>query len=686
MPLRITPRPMRRISRSVAALGTLLVGHALLAASLPAQARRDTSQRDTSRLEEVRVRAAYVPRVVGSAAAVTLRPDSIPLGITAPTLGEALRRMPFLYVRQNSRGETELSVRGSESRQAAVFLEGVPLTLTWDARTDAGIVPLAGAQRVEYVRGLSSLLAGPNAIGGVVSVRMWDDHDPDRRPERIARTDFQVDQFGGTRTTLTAGDALHHSPTSTVSIRVGGGWRDLPGLALPASVVDTAGDGRLRLNTDARTYDVFAGARYEHAQGRYLSAVYSAMDGQRGVAPELHIRAPRLWRNPEVRRNVLSLSAGTGAIRSPLGVGDVEVSYGVNHGFVKIEAFTNRDYNRVNATELGDDETVTKRLTFDQELGRFAVVRGAFTEADVAYVETINTAAPVRYRQQLSSSAAELDLRPVRTLTLTGGMSADAATTTLAGGRAPLGRKEGTGWRAGVTWLVPMAGIRVHASSSERSRFPALRELYSGALNRFEPNPELRPETARQSEVGATWMRGGFDAQATLFSSRTDDAVVRTTLPNNRFFRVNRDRFTSEGAELTAGLTVGRATLRGDFTTQTARITDKTITDASQREPEDVPARFGSLLGTFTLPHGLEVQGRMRMVGDTRCTNPDTNRLDTQRGATAADVGVERRWLRGSAMRLRSLVQVENVGNKALYDKCGLPQAGRTMRIGFTIG
>jgi len=80
-----------------------------LATAVGAQARQDSARTDTTRvIESVMVRAGYVPRVVGSASAVSVTPDSMPIGLTAPTGGELLRRLPFLYVRQNSRGETEL--------------------------------------------------------------------------------------------------------------------------------------------------------------------------------------------------------------------------------------------------------------------------------------------------------------------------------------------------------------------------------------------------------------------------------------------------------------------------------------------------------------------------------------------------------------------------------------------------
>ncbi len=657
-----------------------------LAAAAGAQVRQDTVRVDSARvIESVQVRAGYVPRVVGSASTVTVSPDSLPLGVAAATGAELLRRLPFLYVRQNSRGETELSVRGSESRQAAVFFEGVPLTLTWDARTDVSIVPMAGVQRIEYVRGLSSLLAGPNAIGGTVAMRLWEDHDPTQAPARRARLELQGDHLGGMRGSATIGGALRHSAASSVLFRVGGVARDLPGLARPHGVVDPGADGRVRANTDQRGNDYFAGLRYEHAQGRYLGVALSATDGARGVAPELHLEQPRLWRNPTVQRRLASLTAGTGALRSRLGVGDVEVALGSNVGRQDISAYATRDYRDVVATERGDDRTQSLRLTFDQELGRLAVLRGAYTRADVSYDERIDRAPAARYAQVLSSAATEIDVRPLPMLTVTAGVARDVAETREAGGRPPLGRTAGTGWRAGATWLFPFQGLRLHASLSERSRFPALRELYAGALDRFVPNPALRPERAHTSEVGMTAVRGGWDVQVVGFAQRIDDAVVRTTLADRRFFRVNRDRFTSNGIEFTAGTMLGPVTARTDITLQRARVQDASLSTAAQRWPENVPAVFGSLTATGPMPGAIEGQARLRLMGSTRCAVGDV--VNRQAGAATLDLGAERRWsAAGWWQRMRTTLQVENLFDQSLFDQCGLPQAGRTFRIGVAIG
>lgn len=677
-------RPSLVLSLALA-IGASSGSHRVLGAQvLPDSAVQQDSIRP---LGEVRVRAAYAPRVIGSASAATITLDSVPMGQTAPVMGEVLRQLPFLYVRQNSRGETELSVRGSESRQAAMLFEGVPLTLTWDARTDASAVPLAGVQRVEYVRGLSSLLAGPNAIGGVITAGLWADHDPERRPELESRLDLQADQFGGVRTSAVVGGAVRHSATSSLKVRAGGGFRDLPGFARPNVLDEVGTSDRLRLNTDNRSYDLFAGARYEHTQGRYLSGFVSAFDGERGVAPELHLNTPRLWRNPEVTRRIASVTAGTGAWRNRLGVGDAETAVSYNQGTVAIDAFADRRYQAVTGTEFGNDRTLSLRAMFDQELGDHAVLRGAYTLADVRYLETIGESPTARYAQQLSSSALEVDINPSRFTTFTFGLASDAAATDEAGGREPLGRTSGLGWRAGATWFIPAQGLRLHASSSQRRRFPSLRELYSGALGRFAPNPTLRPELSRGAEVGATVARAAFDAQVVAFASRIDDATVRITLPDQRFQRVNRDRFTSYGLELTGGTRVESVSLRGDLTLQHARLTDATLLDADLRRPEDVPAVFGSLLATLPLSEESDLMVRLRSFGDTRCSNGETGRLDTQRGAQALDVSVERRWIpTGFVRRARVLFLVENVADRAIYDKCGLPQPGRTARLGISIG
>jgi hypothetical protein len=46
-------------------------------------------------------------------------------------------------------------------------MDGVPLTLGWDHRTDPSLTPLTGSERVVIVRGPGSLPNGPNTLGRI---------------------------------------------------------------------------------------------------------------------------------------------------------------------------------------------------------------------------------------------------------------------------------------------------------------------------------------------------------------------------------------------------------------------------------------------------------------------------------------------------------------------------------------
>ena len=70
----------------------------------------------------------------------------------------------MIQVRANSRGEAQPDMRGAEDRQIAILLDGIPLTVGWDHRTDMSVIPLTAFRNVTLLRGLSSMLHGPNVL------------------------------------------------------------------------------------------------------------------------------------------------------------------------------------------------------------------------------------------------------------------------------------------------------------------------------------------------------------------------------------------------------------------------------------------------------------------------------------------------------------------------------------------
>ena len=663
----------------------------LCAAALSAQA-RDSTRRDSARtVEGVTVTGARAPATVGGASAVVLRTDAV-RSSPAPLLEEALRESPFVHVRQNSRGEMELSVRGSDSRQVSVIMDGVPLTLGWDHRTDPSLIPLTGAQELLIVRGLGTLLNGPNTLGGTIEIthssapgdlgsgRMWGGAGLDENAAWVA--------------TLAGGREFARSADGALSMRVGVTRRERDGFNLPASAPDpTAHDG-LRTNSDLRQTDAFLATRWGGAAGRSLGLTLSGFDAVRGVPPEEHISSPRLWRHPRQSRAVAAFSANAGAFATPWGFGTLEAGAGFNAGRLRIASFTDRSYTTVSATELGDERTLTGRVKASHTLPRDARLRLAATWANVDYAETLPGDTAVDYRQQLLSAGSEIELPLGRTL-LAAGAVYDRSSTPLTGGRTAQPALDAAGWRIGLTrGAGPHA--QLHASGSRRSRFPALRELYSGALNRFLPNPDLRPETLTGVEAGFTIDRAlGPFPDATLqvsgFHHDLRDAVVRITLPapDRRFMRVNRDRLRSTGLEMLGGLAIGpgrdrSVSLTADATLQDIRILDQTATASGLRHAENNPEFRGVAEVGAPVAAGIRGFVNVRHTGPQYCLNADSGSEMRLAATTEGNLAAERRFRvssGGSVRWVRALAALDNLGNTTSYDQCGLPQPGRTFRL-----
>jgi iron complex outermembrane receptor protein len=665
----------------------------IVAASLilPAAATAQGAAADSaSKLKAVKVTEARSTGVVGGASAVVIKTREVKAS-PAPLLDQALRETPFLLVRQNSRGETELAVRGSDSRQASVMLDGVPITIGWDHRTDVSLVPVTGSEEITVVRGLGSILGGPNTLGGTIAIasrttglaagtgRWWGGLGIDDNASYVA-------SVGGERN-LAAGSGI-------LSLRGGAAQRKRDGFALPGGATDPTAEDGLRTNSDLDEADAFASLRWSNSAGRSIGVTLTGFNAEKGVPPEEHLASPRFWRYPYHTRAVVGVSGGTGAFATPWGTATLEAGAGLNTGRYHIDQYSNRTYTTVTAVERGNEQTMSGRLAASHTLGERAKLGLSATSADVKFIESLPPVADAHYRQKLLSLAGEVEASIGDRTTVSAGIALDKSETPETGGRSPeFSAFDKLGWRAGLERRVNERW-RLNASASQRSRFPALRELYSGALNRFRPNPNLRPETLLGFEGGFTWSGAMGDArdatfQVTAFKHTLDDAVIRIQLSNpTRFERVNKDRIESSGAELLAGFSFGAdraraVTLSGDATIQRITLYDKTAADA-ERHAETNPEMRANLNVGVPLLMNWRGNAGARHTGTQYCLAGTTGeiKLDAQ---TVSDLSVERTFsFAGMFRSVRALIALDNVGNATVFDICGLPQPGRTLRAMFS--
>jgi iron complex outermembrane receptor protein len=99
----------------------------------------------------------------------TMTADQIEL-IGAKTAADALDYVPGVHVAQSSKGEKFLTIQGFEQDKVLILLDGVPYYETNAGQLDLNQIPASIIAKIEVVKGASSVLYGPNGMGGVVNI------------------------------------------------------------------------------------------------------------------------------------------------------------------------------------------------------------------------------------------------------------------------------------------------------------------------------------------------------------------------------------------------------------------------------------------------------------------------------------------------------------------------------------
>jgi iron complex outermembrane receptor protein len=121
-------------------------------------------------------------------------------------------------------------------------------------------------------------------------------------------------------------------------------------------------------------------------------------------------------------------------------------------------------------------------------------------------------------------------------------------------------------WKAGEgrSWV---AGV------SRKTRFPTLKERFSGGLGSAVPNPGLEPEYATHAEIAFEQAAAWGSLRASAFTARTTDAIEAVTLPGSACSsppctqQQNVGKQRNRGLEVSAEVTPSeRFTLGGQMT------------------------------------------------------------------------------------------------------------------------
>lgn len=547
------------------------------------------------------------------------------------SVADALRAVAGLDVVQSgSPGHTtSLFMRGTDSNQMLLLLDGVPLSDPYFGGYEWATLSTEDVERIEVVRGPFSALYGSDAIGGVVNIIT-------RRGEGGPRLDALVE--GGSEGYAHA-QASVGGKQSGLDYLVSGAWRDGDGTFENDDFEETTGDASvgygnddMRIGLRARVTDASAGIPFEGS-------------------------TPTPWRAYDSEERVVAVPFDhevTDAFSYHVELSRVDATYDYDDlgALFPYASTTDTTADRLSAT--GSLTLGVQRLSFGGELEKL----------EVDNVD--NFGVQIDGKSNDSWGAFVQDSIAWESLALTLGVRYDDHES-FGGQVSP---------RASVAWSFggEESGGRLKAGYGLGFRAPTAGELYFP----YSGNLLLEAEESRSFEVGIAGhaMEGRIRGELTWFDTQVDNLID---------FEFSTNTFQNIGEASMKGLELS---FFGDLSGGFSILATYTKLDATD-EVDDVPLKRrpdnrACLTLNYDWDGKLNANLRAIWVDDRPDIDPDTFVDITNDGYTRLDLACSYQALDW----LRPFVRVENVADEDYSEAAGFPAPGRTFIGGlrFSVG
>lgn len=509
--------PTMRPSLLLAALASATLMYAQQRDTIPAT-RTDTAVARIFQLGEVTITAMRPApgqdRVTAATMEAQARMDVVQAmnllpGITATSFGR--------------RNESMVTVRGFDLRQVPVYMDGIPVYVPYDGYVDLGRFTTADLAAVDVSRGFSSVLYGPNSLGGAINL-------VSRRPEKKFEFDGAIGSINdnGYRANLNLG-------TKQKKFFVQGGWSYLhrDAFILPQGFAPTLTenggqrensyrtDGKINLKlgwTPNADHEYVLG--YINQQGAKGNPPYSGADAQNSM-----LTKPRYWQWPQWDKETYYFLSNT-----RLSTKDR----------LRARLYYDRFKNEVDSYDNATYTTQNKPYAFQSFYNDYTI--GGGIEYGTTWLPKHDLKVALQYKSDVHrehdkgepvqrfedntfTAALEDSYRITEKLLLIPGVSFSTLDNARAEelGEAPntvvdypaAGAMQAYNGQIGLFHYLK-GDHRLGASVSHKTRFATIKDRYSYRMGTAIPNPTLDPETALNYEVN---YQGKLYTKITLYGA-----------------------------------------------------------------------------------------------------------------------------------------------------------------------
>lgn len=457
-------------------------------------------------------------------------------------VASALNLLPGVSVQNlGARNERLIYVRGFNSRQVPLFMDGIPVYVPYDGNVDLNRFSTFDIGQIDVSKGNASVLYGPNTLGGSVNLVS---KRPTRKLEANLTAGMGMDsEFDANyyQTALNFG-----SNQGLWYVQGGASYLDRQFWRLPDNFKATASEnGGIRENSGNTDYKGNIKLGLTPNDTDEYAITYSNQSGRKDTPPYAGSDAtvtPRYWRWPYWDKESVYFLSRT--------------QFGNDHT-VKLRAYHDTFKNALKSFDNANYNTMTRPYAFDSRYDDYTFGGGieygntwfnkneiklAFSYKQDVHREVGNTGQPLqRFADELFSYAIEDSYTPINDLKFVIGASYDQQKQIQAQNLLnnslvsfPLnGTKDAYNIQGGAHYQLT-DDLEAHASIAHKTRFPTIKDRYSYRLGSALPNPALNPEKTLNYELGLNGKAFGLlDYGANLFFSQIGSTIESVTLANS---------------------------------------------------------------------------------------------------------------------------------------------------------
>ncbi len=643
MPLSISPR-FKILIPALLVLGFCLSPIQSFSQDQAAEKMKKEQEKAVRITEEILV-VGKTPRDVRLATVTSIDFQTIQL-MKPRDLSEVIKYAPGAMVTIGNKDEYTLKLRGIDSKRIALLVDGVPVVEPYYGSFDLKTISAGGIQSIQITAGPSSVLYGPNTLGGIVNVLT-------RRPAPEPAVSLNLSQ-GNMNTQSAGADTMFQwnkiGAVASVLYQDSDGYK----------YTDSSGVKQDRSNSDYQRFNLTGKLIYNPSSRSEVMVDAGYYHSAYGTPPDLFGR-PRYWRFPKWDRTSINAGGYTS-------VGEKSL--------LRFRGFYVNYYNTLDQFTNSSMTTRQFESTFDNSvygffgLGDFTLTDwnslkvSLYCQGDKARQQDDVGLPWLEYKQNTYSVGVEDHFFLRDKWTLIAGVSVDTldkyvgSTTTKAN---PL---------VGVKYS-PSEALDIHVSFGGKSKFPSMRSMYSSSNG----NPNLESEYGRSYELSATYKKGFFLTGSVFFNSlRNYIDTVRLPDGTRRFFNIGQARIN--GAEVQAQ---GTWKWLGTTLDATVNYTFLDHKNESADRPLDALPKHNLNFDLSMMPlKGLRFSLFGLLASDSWWYDSTTLTLLTIPHYFTLDA-----ILSYAFPHFEPFIRITNIFNEYYYTEPGFPWRGRFLEVGF---